>query len=258
MFEGLIIACGLLFWLRSSPVESDLSIPIKLENLPADLIIVGHPLKEVEVTVRGRETALKTLQAEKRFCLIDLADVEASLVTLTVTEFNLPMPKGISIVRINPTSITLRIERKQTKTVPVNIALTDSPAPGYKISLTLATPSTLRISGPEKVLEQIDQLATQPISLKDVSESFKKEITLDLPEGVTSAAGSANPLVLVQVNMEENIIIRRFADIPVESRNTAFQVKIAPPMIDIDVRGSEKALAKKTFPKQMTSKRISI
>ena len=240
---GLIVVCGLFFWLRPSPVEIDLFVPTKLENLPAGLVIVGQPLKEVAVTIRGRESALATLREEKRFCTVDLAGVEAGLATLTIGESNLELPRGISIVRINPTSITLRLESKQTKTVPVSITLTDSPAPGYKVSLTLATPSTLRISGPEKTLEQIDQLATQPISLKDVSESFKKEITLDLPEGVTGATGSVTPLVLVQVNIEENVIVRRFADIPVESRNTAFQVKIAPPLMDIEVRGSEKTLA---------------
>jgi YbbR domain-containing protein len=242
LISGLIVVCGLLFWLRSSPVEYNLSVPLKLENLPDNLIIVGQPLKEVEVTVRGRESILKTLLEEKHFCVLDLVHAEAGLSTLAVEESNLVIPKGISIVRINPTSITLRIEPKGIKTVPISITLTDSPAPGYKVSLTLSTPSSLQINGPEKTLERIDQLATQPISLKDVSESFKKEITLDLPEGVTSTTGSGTPLVLVQVNMEENIIVRQFANIPVESRNTAFQVKIAPPRIDIDVRGSEKTL----------------
>lgn len=244
LVSGLIVVCGLLLWFRSSPVESKLFIPTRLENLPADLIIVGQPLKEVEVVVRGRKPLLETFQGEKRFCVLDLSQVEAGLATLAVGESNLPMPKGVSIVRINPASVTLRIEPKRTKTVPVSITFIGSPAPGYKVSLSLVTPSTLRISGPEKALEQIDQLATQPVSLKDVSESFKKEIPLDLPEGVTGATGPGTPLVLVQVNIEENVIVRRFSDIPVESRETTFQVKIAPPVIDIDARGSEKNLAR--------------
>lgn len=239
---GLVVVCGLTLWLRSSPVESNLSVPIKLENLPTGLIIVGQPVKEVEVTVRGRKSVLKTLQKEKIVCMLDLAHVETGPSTIAVEESNLTMPKGITIIRFDPTSITLRIEPKRTKTVPISITLTDIPAPGHRVSLTLATPSTLQISGPEKVLDRIDQLATQPISLKDVSESFKKEITLDLPEGVTSAAGSGTPLVLVQVNIEENVITRRFTGIPVESRNTAFKVKIEPSGIDIDVRGPEKNL----------------
>lgn len=238
----LIIGYGLFYWLRPSPVESDLFLPIRLENLPSDLIIVGQLPKEVAVTVRGRGPSLKTLRMEKRFCALDLGHVEAGLATVPIGESNLEMTKGVSVVRINPSSITLRIERKRTKTVPVSITLTDSPAPGYKVSLTLATPSAMMISGPEKALEQIDQLATQPISLKDVSESFKKEITLVLPEGVTGITGAFTPLVLVQVNIEENVIVRRFSGIPVESRSTAFQVKIEPPAIDIDIRGSEKAL----------------
>jgi YbbR domain-containing protein len=125
--------------------------------------------------------------------------------------------------------------------VPVTVTVTGNPASGYRVALTLASPSTLQIVGPEKSLSQIDQVATQPVSVKDVSESFKKEIALDLPSDVT--VGSDSSLVTAQVKIEENIIVRRFENIPVEARNTVFTAKITPPTIDIDVRGAENTLA---------------
>lgn len=238
----ILVAFGTFLWRYASFVESELSVPIAFENLPDDLIIVGQPPKEVEVLVRGQKLVLAAFLEQKHACTLDLAQATTGLVTLPIGESNLQFPSGISIVQMEPTSFTLRIEPKLTKTVPVVVSLTDNTAPGYRVSLTLATPSSVQIVGSEKALDQIDQLATLPVSLKDVSESFKKEIAVDLPNGV-SISGAGTSLVTANVNIEENVIVRRFEDVPVEGRNTVLPVKITPPTIDIDVRGPENTLS---------------
>lgn len=225
-------------------VKSVLSLFTRYENLSDDLIIVGQPISEVEIHVEGRRSSLRTFLEEEHACVFDLSNISAGLTTLSINESNIVPPSGVSILRINPTSITLRVEARQTKTVPVDITLIDSPAAGYRVSLARVTPSTIFIRGPEKNIESIDQLATQPISLKDVSESFKTEIALDLPEDVTVGGHTASdtPLVVVEVNIEENIIVRRFTAIVVEGRNAVYPVRITPPVVDIDVRGPENRL----------------
>jgi YbbR domain-containing protein len=96
----------------------------------------------------------------------------------------------------------------------------------------------MQIIGSEKSLEPIDRLVTRPVSIKDASESFKKEIAVDLPSGV-SVGNTGTSLVTAQINIEENVVTHRFENIPVEGRNTVFTVKISPPEISIDIRGPE-------------------
>jgi len=223
-------------------VESELNVPVAFKNLPDDLIIVGQPPKEIEVLVRGQKLVLAAFLEQKHVCTVNLAQASSGLVTLPIGESNLQFQGNISIVRMEPTSFTLRIEPKLTKTVPVVVSLTDNPAPGYRVSLTLAVPSSLQIVGSEKVLAGIERLSTRPVSVKDASESFKKEIAVDLPNGV-SLGNAGTSLVTTQINIEENVVVHRFENIPVESRNTLFPVKISPPEIDIDVRGPENDLA---------------
>lgn len=244
LFPGLflLVAFGVFLWHYASFVESELSVPVVFENLSKDLIIVGQAPKEVEVLVRGQKLVLEAFSEQKPTCTLDLARATAGLVTLSVGESNLQFPGGVSIVQIEPESFTLRLEPKLTKTVPVVVSLTDNPAPGYRVSLTLVTPSSMQIVGSEKALAEIDQLATWPVSIKDVSESFKKEIALDLPNGV-SIGGAGKTFVTAQINIEENVVVQRFENIPVEGRNSEFPVKITPPDIDIEVRGPENDLA---------------
>jgi YbbR domain-containing protein len=219
-------------------VESELSAPVVIKNLPQDLIIVGQLPKEVDALVAGQKLVVEAFVAQEHTYVLDLAGATAGLVTLPVEESNLKFPGSISIVEMAPASFTLRIEPKLTKTVPLMVSLADNPAPGYRVTLTLASPSSLQIAGPAKNLALIDKLHTLPISIENVSESFKREIAVDLPTGV-SVGGSEKILVTAQVNIEENVVVKRFEDILVRGRNTDFPVKITPPDIDIDVRGSE-------------------
>ena len=241
----LSLCLFLLIWLilrqYQTPVETEVNIPIAYANLPPDLIISGQPLNEVEVRIKGQKTILKAFAEQKHSCTLDLAHAAVGLVTLSLDKSNLRFPAGISTVHIEPTSVTLRVEPKQIKTVPVVVTLVDSPTSGYRVALTLASPSTMQIIGAEKNLAPMDRLATRPISINDVSESFKKEIAVDLPNGVTIGSGGS-PLVTVQINIEENVVIRHFENIPVAGRNTVFPVKITPPDISINVRGPENDL----------------
>jgi len=237
-----LASLGILLFRYASSEEAELSVPVIMENLPDDLIIVGQPPKDVEVRVQGQKLVLAAFLEQKHTCVLDLTGATAGLVTLPVSESNLKFPGGISTVRMEPTSFTLRIEPKLTKKVPVVVNLTGNPAPGYRVALTLTVPSSLQIVGSERALAQIDQLATRSISIRDVSESFKKEIAVDLPSGV-SIGGAGKTLVTAQINIEENVVIHRFENIPVEGRNTVFPVTISPPDIDIDVRGPENDLA---------------
>lgn len=238
----LLIAFGVFLWHYASFVESELSVPVVFENLPDNLIIVGQAPKDVEVQVRGQKLVLATFQEKKPSCTLNLAQATAGLVTLPVDESNLQFPGDVSIVQIEPKSFTLRLEPKLTKTVPLIVSLTDNPVPGYRISLTLVTPSSIKIVGSEKTLAEIDQLTTRPVSIKDMSESFEKEIAVDLPNGV-NIDGAGKSLVTARINIEENVIVRHFKDVPVEGRNTVLPVKITPPSIDIDVRGPENTLS---------------
>jgi YbbR domain-containing protein len=246
LFLCLLTLAGSFLWRDETSAEVDLNIPFTYVNLPQDLIVDGQPLKEMEIRIKGSKTLLKTYSEQKHSCILDLAHATAGVITLTPDESDLQLPPGISTVQMSPTSVTLRIEPKQVKMIPVAVALSDSPAAGYRVALTMATPSTLQVVGTRKNISRIEQLATRPISIKDASESFKKKIAVELPSGV-SIGGGGSPLVTAQINIEEKVVVRLFEDIPVEGRNTVFPVKISPPNINIDVRGPENDLSDLTF-----------
>jgi YbbR domain-containing protein len=239
----LLLVVGLFLWQQYSLVETEISYPITFENLSRGLTVSGQPPKEVDVVVKGQKIALEALRAQKDSFALNLSGAEAGLVTLPIEGADLHLPENISIVHLEPSSVTLRIEAKRTKTVPVGVILSDdAPAAGYAVEFTQSTPASLRISGPEKIITPIEQLDTLPVSIKDAAESFKKEVAVDLPEEVT-IEGGGTPVVTAQITIMENVGTRRFENVPIDGRNTLLPIKITPETMSIDVGGPENVLS---------------
>ncbi len=230
----------LAFWPGIAFEERDLIIPIHYDRLPKNAIITGPLLKNVEVKVRGKEGKLKSFLQKEHAYSIDLTNATAGLVTLPINIDHLQRPKGISLIQITPTSVTLRIEAKIAKVVPVTAVLVGKLAAGYKVAQTITDPPEITLSGAKKIISELDRLNTKPIHIDGISDSFKKEIAFDLPEGVEIL--SPKKLATVDVTIEEQVAVKKYSGIFVEGRHTEYPYEIKPATIDITVKGPELAL----------------
>jgi len=237
----LVGAIAVFYWAGKSNIETDVIIPIEVSQLPREYIITSPPLKALEVRVVGDESTINTLSDQQPTYTLNLSRVEPGLLTLPISMKQLPIPDDILVVYINPTSVTFRIETRMTKTVWVDVAISGNAAAGYQVAGTEAFPPKISLSGPEKRLNKLDRISTQPVALNDATESFKTEIALDLPENIGIVSGSG--LIAAAIQIEERITIRKFLQIPVVGIQTTYVHHITPEYIDLSVSGSEKTLA---------------
>ena len=117
----------------------------------------------------------------------------------------------------------------------MKIAFSGEPAAGFAVVNALAKPLSVILQGPENVLSSIEEILTKPIDIKGLSGSFKKEIALDLPEDIESAAHSG--IILAEVFIKEKIVTQIITDIIVNGKGTSYDYSIKPPIIDIEVKG---------------------
>jgi len=174
--------------------------------------------------------------------VLDLSGVEVGIRSIPIDQDRIPLPKGISIVRVNPSFITVKVEKEIQKEVPVIISFSGKPAPGFIVSSATAKPSSVTLKGPESILAPVVKALSEPIDIKGLSESFKKEIALDLAEDLEG--DSPSKLVLAEILIEEKIASRKFNDIPLEGKGTPHIYSITPPAINIEVQGPVNILEK--------------
>ena len=247
LFAGLFClfffsALVYFFWPIDQSAETSILIPIKIKNLPHGLIITGPALTDLEALVKGPQTILDTLTDEKLFYLLDLSGVKIGLETILLDSKNLRLPPMISLVKLHTASITLRFAREITKPLPVIIALNGSPGAGFVVQEALAQPANVILSGPEEVLSHINKVNTKPIDVSGATESFKKEIVLDLLESVSII--SPDKVVIAKILISEKITTRTISNIPVTGQGSPYRFEIMPQTISIKISGPLNILKK--------------
>ena len=222
--------------------EAEFFIPVEISGIPSELTVTGFHLKGIEVRVRGPKSALETLAKLKPKYLLDLSGAGVGVKTIDFDQNRIALPKGVTIIKINPELFTVRIENEIKKEIPIIISLSGKPASGFIVAGAVAKPLSAALQGPQNILGRMEKVLTKPIDIKGKSESFKKEIPLDLAEDLEVI--SASIVVLAEVFIEEKIAAKLYHDIPVEGRDTQYQYSISPPGVTIEVKGPVNVLEK--------------
>ncbi len=231
----LIVIGAFILWPYASIQETDIFVPVDSEKIPKGLIITNGPFKGIEVRVRGPKSAIRSLSLQKIQYTIDLSEADIGVNTIPIHQDRIPLLSGISILKINPDFITVKLENEIQKKLPVKISLTGKPAKGFMVVGAETKPMTVILRGAENTLGPMDKISTKPIDIHGLSGSFKKEVTLDL-SGNLKPVGSSK-IILANVFISEQMITKAFDNIPVRGDGSLYVNRITPPVITIIVKG---------------------
>ena len=142
-----ILAVLALIFLR--PIDSndvaDILVPIEFTHIPTGLIVTDPSKKGIEVRVRGHKNVLKKLPAVTY--LLDLKGHKAGFHMVPLPKEQLSFPRGVSVESTDPVSLTLRLEIKMKKSVPIVLNLAGKPAKGFTIAKAGVSPSGITLQG---------------------------------------------------------------------------------------------------------------
>ena len=108
----------------------------------------------------------------------------------------------VNYVTLNPRTVHVQAlvgSQVRSETVPVNPVIGGSPAAGYYITSIDINPSTAVVSGQADALAALSGKAnTRAISIAGATSDVSATVSLDLPTGVTSSAGSIAVVIHLQ------------------------------------------------------------
>ena len=121
-----------------------------------------------------------------------------------------------------------------SKMVAIKPNLVGQPAEGYAVSRVVTEPETVKIVGSYEDIDKIDQLATQPIYISNLSEDLVQEVALVTPDGVT-LINSNTVKVLVTVAQSA---VTKTVDIPITVRGESeFEVTLSHLTAQVTIEG---------------------
>jgi YbbR domain-containing protein len=231
----VLLLCSLEPVQSSSVNEIEILIPVDPYKLPDGLTLVGPALKEIELRVKGPLSALKDLRRNVPRYKLDLSGVAVGVESIAINPDLIQMPEGAQITRVNPAYLTVKVDRLLKKQVPVKVAVSGDPAGSYFINGTLAKPSMMLICGPETAIGLVDEIFTKPIDVTARSESFKKEIVVDLAEGIETCSSSG--IVLAEIYFAAKVATKRFVGVLVQGKNTPYEFSVSPRTLTLEIKG---------------------
>jgi YbbR domain-containing protein len=153
-------------------------VPVTYKGTPSELIIANQVPGSVEVAVSGPRALLSHLSSADMAIVVDLTGSEAGVTSFKRLEESLSIPAGLTVTRVSPAYVDVKLERIRDKQVPVRVVLSGEPAAGYRVRRVRVIPARVAISGAETELKTVSEVVTEGIDLGGVRESFSQTVSL--------------------------------------------------------------------------------
>lgn len=215
---ALIIAVSLWFVANlQHDVEKNISIDVNYTNLPKGLVIVNNPPEKLNIRVRGPRSQLSSVSPKDMVFTIDLSNLTTGTSMFEIRTDQIIPPRDVQVTAISPSEINLDVDRLAQKKVAVE-PVVGPPDEGYELAgEPQVTPDTVVVRGPEKLLNRINSVGTDPVSLKGEKSKFSIEVPLRSPYTLVEITGVNT--VKVTVDIKEKIMEKEFSNLDINFVN---------------------------------------
>jgi uncharacterized protein (TIGR00159 family) len=116
------VALASLIWavatVESGSSVRTINVPVEFRNVPRGLDIASQSATELTVQLRGRTWLLDSMNLPRLVARFDLAKANPGTETVRVYPGMLGLPPGVTMVRVTPDAITLRLTRRAPPPTP--------------------------------------------------------------------------------------------------------------------------------------------
>ena len=169
---SLVIAIVLWFLVAfpAETVQRDFIFSTSFRNLPENLVVESIEPKEVTVALAGRgERAFDRIDINTLEIAIDGNLIGPGTNNIALNETMVVRPLNLSIVKINPPTLQLRVKKYRIVDLPVAVTLRGKPAKGY-VANPIVSPKTISLLIPESETAP-QSIATEAVDITGFTQT---------------------------------------------------------------------------------------
>ena len=221
-----------------------LIVPLTVENSGSLTPAEQYPAK-IKVTLWGDATGIGSIGENDITAFINLSDFE------TEGTYRIPIqtrlagtvtPLGNMEISMEPAVLTLRLATSIRKAVPVTLSLKGIPADGYEVTESSLEPAAVEIEGPAELIEKIDELVTEPLSIEARTNGFSGTAAIINHDPLISIIGKSQ--VQSTVKIGETTIKKQFDNLPIyfDKQNQGLSITADKKTGSLEVQGPKRLL----------------
>jgi YbbR domain-containing protein len=240
-----LLALGLAFLLftisRQPTNEIRLAgVPVEYSGLAAGLELAGEIPQTVSVRLRGPRDVVRGLPPTQLSVEANLSNKAAGERSVQLRPTNVNLPEGVQVVRIEPSTLRLKLEPTLRRRVIVEPQIT-LPDEGVDVYQAKVEPSTVEIEGPTSQVSHINLVKTESVSLRGRQSSFSIPLEIELPNASLRLVD--DPQIKLTVELGARRATRVFEDVPVQLLNAPSNVALSTKYLEVVLTGAPSDLA---------------
>lgn len=248
--KWLLLLCIMLAFLAWQGIRKNIGFEVSVSNISVDVdlpegwAVWEKSIHHVNVLFRGSREDIRYLNSEQLRVVIPLSDPTAGgEIHIRLLEKYLKNPTDAKVVRFSPSDIFIKLDKESERLLPVKAATDGSLPEGVEIDKIVCTPASVRVSGAEQILSEMQNIHTEPIKLSDQQVSFKESVPIALPQ--IGRVRVDPDWVSVDFMLEQHTSTQEFDDLPVQilySSGESRQMELQPKTIKITVKGQQQRI----------------
>lgn len=205
----LALVAAIVLWFFVVGIENNSyrfpeQIDVHAVNLPQGMS-VSNDLGKASLRIRADQNMIKNLTKSDFDLSVDLKSaVEGEQdVPLLATSKN----DNVTILKVEPTTVHVVLEPVTQKEIKIKPVVTGNPAKGYSVGNVDVTPATVTVSGGKSLLTKISSISAEIVLDGTESANFKQNVTLKLPDAVSSLKNVTLDLeqALIEVEITQDL-----------------------------------------------------
>ena len=204
------------FWLLqvlNDDYETELTIPLKLKNVPENVVLTSELPKELKVGVKDRGTVLVNYMLGQTIypVTIDFAEYQGKGGQVRIPSKTLSkriggqLNQSTKLFAIRPDTLDLIYTRGEGKKLPVKMRGEVKAERQYYISDILCSPDSVMVYAPKEILDTMVCAYTEPLYIENVSDTVRHRVSLLPVKGARFTPAYSDITFLVDVYSEKSV-----------------------------------------------------
>ncbi len=239
---SISIALVLYLFVHSQTNSSVIAlvVPVELQNLPPEKIVLLPTLRQAQVSIKGPSFLIREIAISAPSFKVRVPKDVGERFKINLNSEELPLPAAVDIVSVEPPEMELILDDLITKNVRVEVPRIGELEESLRLTDLQVSPASVEIVGAMTELKGIESVETAPLDLRTITGN--SQVVLGL-----RSVGKYGRLTVDRVNVKvatASISAEKiFEKLPVEVRSKhARSFTVNPSFVDVEVTGPRSAV----------------
>ncbi|MFW5975865.1 MAG: YbbR-like domain-containing protein [Alkalispirochaetaceae bacterium] len=205
----------LIFHNITSLEERFFSVPLEL-RLSEGLVPASDYPRQVQVRLRGDSEEIFRVVEENILAFADFREQTTEgeyRAAVRIAETEATARIDPLEINVEPPEISVVLEEKLIRSIEVEPTLSGFPPSGFELTNYQMNPSTVQVEGPESIVRNLEELATEEIDLAGKREDFIERVRIVRPDELIQFPGGN--VVEFRGIIEESVVLNTFEPVEV-------------------------------------------